>query len=195
MKKDDLQWFAMRDIKRPNDPNRAYKVLAKKGFEVFTPIECRMVKVYGRRYVRVEKALFPDILFVHTTRSLLDKEVAQTPTLSYRLRIGASKQAKDGVIIIDDVSMLNFQIACDCEIRKEFLKPDEIDVSLIGRKVQVFCNSVPGKFVGNLLRIKGRGLKVLVELDGLLRMKLSLSKNDLVRFVDGSSDKEDGEDE
>ena len=187
----ELRWFAMLDIKRPNDPNRAYKILAKNGFEVFTPVNYQMIKLYGR-YVRVEKALFPDMLFVHTTRALLDAQVESIPTLRYRLKVGFKEPKEDGVIIIDDTSMNNFRLACNSEIKCEFLKPGEVDASLIGRKVRVFCNSVNGKFVGNLLKIKGRGIKVLVELGGLLRMKLYLSGNDMLQFVDERSER-DGE--
>lgn len=178
-----VRWFAMRDIKRPNDPNRAYKVLRNKGFEVFTPVTFDAVKLYGR-YVKVEKALFPDMLFVHTTKKLLDGQVEAIRTLSYRKWICKSNPKENSVIIIDDASMKNFRIACDSEIKKEFLKPSEVDASLIGRKVSIFCSSVNGNFTGNLLHVKGRGLKVLVELGGLLHMKLSLSRNDLVQFVD-----------
>lgn len=109
---DGWQWFAMRDIKRPNDPNRAYKVLAEKGFDVFTPIERKMVKQFGR-YVRVEKVLFPDLLFVHTHKFLLDKEVEQIPTLRYRLQRCDARSEKDRIIIIDEASMRNFRLACD----------------------------------------------------------------------------------
>lgn len=189
----NLKWFAMYDIKRPNDPNRAYKVLSKKGFEVFTPLKYHMTRLYGR-YVRVATAMFPDMLFVHTTRPLLDKQVKSIPTLRYRLKIGRTQPNENSVIIIDDTSMDNFRLACDSEIEKEFLKVDEIDKSLIGRKVRVFCSSVEGQFTGYLLRIKGRGLKVLVELNGLIRMKLHLSRNDLVQFVDEKKEEEeDGE--
>lgn len=183
----------MYDIKRPNDPNRAYKVLSKMGFEVFTPIECQMKKLYGR-YVRVEKAIFPDMLFVHTTKEVLDRQVKIIPTLRYRLKGHSKGSERDNVIVVDDVSMDNFRLACNSEIQKEFLKPEEIDASLIGRKVRVFCNSMDGKFVGYLLRVKGRGVKVLVELGGLLHMKLCLSKNDMVQFVDERKEKEKMED-
>lgn len=188
----ELKWFAMRDVKRPNDPDRAYKVLAKKGFEVFTPIESRMTKRLGR-YIPVEKALFPDLLFVHTTREFLDPQVASLSTLRYRLRAGFRMSQADSVIIVDDTSMNNFRLACNSSLKREFLTPSEIDSSLIGRRVKVFCNAIPGKFVGNLLRIKGRGLKVLVELNGLLRMKLHLSGNDVVQFIDDKAEEDDSQ--
>lgn len=185
----DLKWFAMYDIKRPNDPNRAYKVLTNRGFEVFTPLKTHLNKLNGR-YVRVETAMFPDMLFVHTTKNLLDEQVEIIPTLWYRLKTGARQAKHDSIIIIDDASMNNFRLACASEFEKEFIKAGEIDKSLIGRKVRVFCNSVDGQFTGNLLRIKGRGVKVLVELSGLLRMKLHLTKNDLVQFIDEKKEKE-----
>lgn len=178
-----LRWFAMRDIKRPNDPNRAYKVLSKKGFEVFTPLTYDAVKLYGR-YVKVEKALFPDMLFVHASKMLLDTQVKSIPTLSYRKWTSNSTPGETRLIIVDDTAMRNFRLACASEIKKEFLKPSEIDASQIGRKVSIFCSAVDGRFTGNLLHVKGRGLKVLVELGGLLHMKLTLSKNDLVQFVE-----------
>lgn len=178
----NLRWFAMRDLKRPNDPNRAYKVVDKKGFEVFTPLQTHMIDKYGC-HLRYEKPIFPDMLFVHSNREALDPIVNDIPTLQYRLRIGYSYPTEDGVLIVDDASMENFRIACESDIVKEFLKPAEIDSSMIGKRVKIFSNSMPDGFEGNLLRIRGRGLKVVVQLSNMICMRLSLSKNDLVQFV------------
>lgn len=175
-------WYALRDLKRPNDPNRAYKIVERKGLEVFTPMQTHKIDKYGH-HLRVEKPVFPDMLFVHSTRDELDPIVDAISSLQYRLRIGHSLPDDDGVIVVDETSMANFRLACESEIPKEFLKPAEIDKSMIGRRVRIFSDSMPEGFDGNLLRVRGRGLKVIVRLPNMICVKLSLSKNDLVQFV------------
>lgn len=183
-----IKWFAMCDLKRPNDPNRAYKVMENKGFEVFTPMQEHLIDKYGK-HLRVDKPIFPDMLFVHTTRAKLDPLVDALPSLRYRLRIGHSYPSDEGVLIIDDSSMNNFRLACESNIPKEFLKPAEIDSSIIGRCVRIFCKSVPNGFEGNLLRVRGRGLKVVVRLSNMICMRLSLTKNDMVQLVDDKANR------
>lgn len=177
-----VKWYALRDLKRPNDPNRAYKMLEKRGFDVFTPLESHLVDAYGR-HLCVDRPLFPDMLFVHATRESLDPFVEAISTLQYRLRIGYKASIDDGVMIIDEVSMNNFRVACECDIRKEFLKPSDIDPSMIGRRVKIFSNTIPDGFEGNLLRVRGRGLKVIVSLPSMIEVKLSLAKNDVVQLL------------
>lgn len=184
----EIKWFAMCDLKRPNDPNRAYKFMEGKGFEVFTPKQEHMIDKYGM-HLRFDKPIFPDMLFIHSTREELDPFVDNIPSLRYRLRIGNNYPTKDGVLIVDDASMENFRLACESDIAKEFLKPSEIDSSMIGRRVKIFSNSMPDGFEGNLLRIRGRGLKVVVQLSNMICMRLSLAKNDLVQFVSDKSKK------
>lgn len=178
------QWFALRDLKRPNDPDRAYLKLSKHGFEVFTPLEQRKIDKYGK-HLLVYKPIFPDMLFAHSTWEELNPYVSAISSLQYRLRIGYTYPKEEGVIVIDDRTMNNFRLACDSEIPKEYLKSADIDSSMIGRRVKIICQSVPDGFEGNLLRVRGRGLKVIVRLPNLIDIKLSLSKNDLVQFVDG----------
>lgn len=172
----------MRDLKRHNDPDRAYLKLEKKGFEVFTPLEQHRFDKYGK-HLLVDKPIFPDMLFVHTTMEALNPYVDAISSLQYRLRIGHNTPTKDGVIIIDDNSMDNFRMACACDIPKEFVKPVDIDPSIIGRRVRIISSSVPEGFEGNILKFRGRGLKVVVRLPNMIDIKLSLSKNDLVQFV------------
>lgn len=180
--KEMMRWYALRDLKRPNDPNRAYKMLEKRGFEVFTPLESHLVDAYGR-HLCVDRPLFPDMLFVHSSRESLDPFVESISTLQYRLRIGYKLANDDGVMIIDDVSMTNFRVACESDIRKEFLSPSDIDPSMIGRRVRIFSNAIPDGFEGNLLRVRGRGLKVIVSLPSMIEVKLSLAKNDVVQLL------------
>lgn len=180
--KAETKWYALRDLKRPNDPNRAYKMLENKGFEVFTPLESHLVDAYGK-HLCVDRPIFPDMLFVHSSRERLDTYVEGVSTLQYRLRIGYKRAVDDGVMIIDDTAMNNFRLACESDLRKEFLKPSDIDSSMIGRRVKIFSNVIPDGFEGNLLRVRGRGLKVIVSLPSMIEVKLSLAKNDIVQFV------------
>lgn len=179
---EEFKWYALRDLKRPNDPNRAYKLLEKKGFEVFTPMESHLVDAYGK-HLCVDRPLFPDMLFVHSSRECLNPYVENISTLQYRLRIGYKLAIDDGLMIIDDKSMTNFRVACESNFHKEFLTPSEIDPSMLGRRVKIFSSNVPDGFEGNLLRVRGRGLKVIVSLPSMIEVKLSLAKNDIVQLL------------
>lgn len=38
-KEEKIQWYVMRDLKRPNSLLPAYKELGEKGIEIFTPMQ------------------------------------------------------------------------------------------------------------------------------------------------------------
>ena len=78
----------MRDLKRPNAKQPAYRFLADQGLEVFTPMTWRLTLRQGKR-VREERPFLPDLLFVHCARPLLDPLVELVPTLQYRYIRGA----------------------------------------------------------------------------------------------------------
>ena len=85
---DSFFWFVMRDLKRPNAKQPAYRFLADQGLEVFTPMIWHLALRKGKR-VREERPFLPDLLFVHCTRPLLDPLVELVPTLQYRYIRGA----------------------------------------------------------------------------------------------------------
>ena len=76
-------WYVMRDLKRPNAKLPAYRYLTDEGLEVFTPMCWRLYTRQGRR-IREERPFLSDLLFVHTTRPVLDAYVESVSTLQYR---------------------------------------------------------------------------------------------------------------
>ncbi|MDE6652305.1 MAG: hypothetical protein K2K08_07870, partial [Paramuribaculum sp.] len=46
---DPSQWFAMRDLKRPNAKTHAWQLLTQKGFTVFTPLKWVTETVRGKK--------------------------------------------------------------------------------------------------------------------------------------------------
>ena len=58
---DSFFWFVMRDLKRPNAKQPAYRFLAEQGLEVFTPMTWRLTLRQGKR-VREERPFLPDLL-------------------------------------------------------------------------------------------------------------------------------------
>ena len=85
---DKEQWFVMRDLKRINARMPAYKQLADAGFAVFTPMTTKVVERGGRK-VRIETPFIQDLLFVLSSRDMLDPVVERTDTLQYRYVKGA----------------------------------------------------------------------------------------------------------
>ena len=77
------QWYVMRDLKRINAKEPAYKLLEGKKMEVFVPKVYKLCTRQGKR-VREEVPFIQDLLFVHETRLNLDPIVKKTPTLQYR---------------------------------------------------------------------------------------------------------------
>lgn len=69
-----ISWFVMRDLKRPNAKMPAYKMLANKDFEVFTPMKWKL-SIQGGKRIKETTPIIPDLLFVRSTRERLDPVV------------------------------------------------------------------------------------------------------------------------
>lgn len=57
-----MRWFVMRDLKRGNAKNHAYKMLQGLKFDVFTPMKWHVATRKGEK-VREEIPVIPDLLF------------------------------------------------------------------------------------------------------------------------------------
>ena len=62
-------WYALRDLKRSNAIQPAFKLLTELGIEVFTPTQWRLVVRNGKK-VRREVAVMHDLLFAYDTRKI-----------------------------------------------------------------------------------------------------------------------------
>lgn len=77
------QWFVMRDLKRGNAKQPAYKLLGELKIRFFTPMVWKLRIRQGKR-VRQQVPFMPDLLFVYDSRKVLDPLVEQIATLQYR---------------------------------------------------------------------------------------------------------------
>ena len=64
---DDTQWYAMRDLTRPNAKVSAYEKLNAKGIRCFTPMVKKQVKLRGDT-VLIDAPYMRDLLFAYGTR-------------------------------------------------------------------------------------------------------------------------------
>lgn len=82
------QWFAMRDLKRPNAKMRAYEMLQGKVARVYTPMIKKDIICNGKHNL-IDVPYIPDLLFVYDYKSAIDPIVETIPTFQYRFsRIG-----------------------------------------------------------------------------------------------------------
>lgn len=147
-----MQWFVLRDLKRPNAKLPAYRQLAESGFEVFTPIISKISVVGGKR-VRVHMPVIPDLLFVFSYKGNLDRVVAKTETLQYRYVKGAPYRTP---MIVPTQDMNRFMAAASSAKTPKFYAPDEITSDMLGSKVRIVCDGPINGFEGRLLKVRGQ---------------------------------------
>lgn len=85
------QWFVMRDLKRGNAKQPAYKLLSELNIRYFTPMVWKLRICQGKR-VRQQVPFMPDLLFVYDSRKVLDPLVERIATLQYRFVKGGNHQ-------------------------------------------------------------------------------------------------------
>ena len=173
----DAEWFAMRDLKRPNALRRAYTDLADLGFEVFTPLHTVVAERGGRR-VREQRPVINDLLFVHSTRAKLDPVVQSTDTLQYRFVKGAPAGTAQTVRADE---MNRFIAAVQSTTNPRYYAPDEITTAMIGKTIKMICPGLLNGQTGTLLKIKGSNKKrLLVQLPGILSAAIEIAATDFV---------------
>lgn len=159
----DPSWFVMRDLKRPNAKQPAYRFLSERGLEVFTPMTWRLSVRQGKR-VREERPFLPDLLFVRASRLSLDPLVDLVPTLQYRyLRGGYCRP-----MTVGDVEMDRFIRAVRSSDSPRYYLPGELTPAQYGRLIRIVGGPLDG-CEGRLLTVRGSRVKrLLVDIPNLL---------------------------
>ena len=85
---EDKKWFVMRDLKRSNAKQPAYKMLEDRNVRVFTPMVWKLFIEKGKR-VRKKVPYMQDLIFVYESRPVLDSIVQETSTFQYRYLRGS----------------------------------------------------------------------------------------------------------
>lgn len=159
-----IQWFVMRDLKRPNALRPAYLELSEAGFEVFTPMR-NVLKVRKGVRQRAQIPFINDLLFVHSTRLALDPVVKSTPTLQYIFVRGA---AANTPTVVREVDMNRFIAAVKTVDNPLFYSPAEITPQMLKREIRIVGGQLDG-YEGKLVSVKGSKVKrILVEIPGFI---------------------------
>lgn len=173
-------WYAMTDLKRANALEPAWKMLAGKGFEVFTPMREKVVRRNNQKIV-VKVPVIQDLLFVHGTRSRIDVVEMQTATLRYRfVKGGRYRQA----VIVRDADMQRFIKAVSSTGSARFYDAGEITPDMVGRTVRIYGGPLDG-YELPLRKMSGSKKKrVFVELPKFVTAEVELKEFDWLQFVD-----------
>lgn len=157
------QWFVMRDLKRGNAKQPAYKLLGELKIRFFTPMVWKLRIRQGKR-VRQQVPFMPDLLFVYDSRKVLDPLVEQIATLQYRFVKGGNHQP----MTVRNADMERFIRAVDAMNNPCFYTPEEINPNMLGKKVRIVGGLLDG-YEGCLQKMQGSRIKRLfVELPNLL---------------------------
>jgi len=164
-------WYVMRDLKRPNARQPAYKQLSDSGMEVFTPMMSRIMTRNGRR-VCENVPVLQDLLFVHALRRAVDRVIAKTPTLQYRFAKGCGYR---NPMTVPDADMERFIHAVSVSDNLKYYLPGEVTADMCGREVRIIGGSLDG-CTGKLLRVRGsRTKRLLIEMAGLFFVGVEVS--------------------
>lgn len=157
------QWFVMRDLKRGNAKQPAYKLLGELKIRFFTPMVWKLRIRQGKR-VRQQVPFMPDLLFVYDSRKVLDPLVEQIATLQYRFVKGGNHQP----MTVRNADMERFIRAVDAMNNPCFYTPEEINPDMLGKKVRIVGGLLDG-YEGCLQKMQGSRIqRLFVELPNLL---------------------------
>lgn len=166
---DNLQWFAMRDLKRRHAKLPAYKLFENLKVQCFTPMVHRLVVVNGKR-VDQEVPFMQDLLFVKDTREHLDLIVESTPKLQYRYKLGVQHTP----IVVPTSDMERFIYAVKSGASPKFYTPNEVTPDMVNRKIRIIGGMLDG-YTGTLVTTRGSKTKrLLVELPMLLAASIEV---------------------
>ena len=169
------EWFVMRDFKRFNASDRAYSMLEEKGFEVFTPMQRKIIKKLGMT-MEVNMPVIPDLLFVHSLRAPLDEVVRGTYTLTYRYPKGGDF---DHPMYVIETEMDRFISVVKAVESPVYYLPHEIKPDMFGHDIQIVGGPLNGQIV-TLLKSQGSKRKrFVVQLPNLLMATATLSAEDM----------------
>lgn len=172
------KWFVLRDLKRPNAKNPAWKMLPELSFEVFTPMRERLREVGGRK-IRETVPVLADLLFVKSTAPDLDEVMLGNPTLQYRFMRGFAYRTP---MTVPDAEMETFIKAVKEASRITYYLPDELTPDMCGREIRVVDGPMQGH-VGKILKLRGRTKpRLLVQLNDILIAAVEIDRN-YIEFV------------
>lgn len=174
---DKTQWFVMRDLKRRNAKEPAYKKLQELGIKVFVPMKWEVSFRKGKK-VREQIPFLQDLLFICDTRQHLDPIVSRTETLQYRWLRNTYREP----MTVPELEMEKFIYAVSQSESPKFYLPEEITPQMCGRQIRIVGGLMDG-YEGALLSTRGSKTKrLLVELKGYLAVGVEVLP-EFIQFV------------
>lgn len=165
------QWYVMRDFKKQNAKNPAYKELPKVGVECFTPMHWVVREKRGkatREYVPV----IQNLLFVFECRQVLDPIVERCDSLQYQFKRGASSGTPMTVPLKE---MERFISAVNNDASPVYFTPSELTHDIIGKNVIITGGPLNG-YTGRLLKMQGsRKRRLIVEIKNYIAAAVEVS--------------------
>ncbi len=173
----DVHWFVMCDRAPVVAKQRAYQTLSNNGFEVFVPLQQKIINEKGHR-VRKKVPVIPDLLFVHSTKEILEPIVKKASSLRFRYAKGNPVP-----MYVSENAMQQFIDAVNSSTDVKYYSPEEITSAMYGRKVRVMGGSLKDR-EGYLLAAKGRNSKkhFILEIPGLLAAMVVVEKEH-IQFI------------
>lgn len=169
-------WFAMYAYKREM---RIQKELEEAGIECFIPMHYILKECNGKKQ-RILVPAISNLIFVHTTKSILYDFKLKAPYLQY---ITQKINSRREIITVPNRQMQEFiKIAKKHEEDLIYYKPEEICLAK-GDKVRVHGGAFDG-VEGVLLKLKGkRSKRVVVEIPGVIAIAATYIEPDLIEII------------
>lgn len=179
MPSDTPTWYVLRDLKRSNAKNPAYKVLPDLGFETFTPMRWTLKTTRDgakeRRYI----PFITSLLFVKSLKPELDNVIDNTDTLQYRYVRGA--QRKPMTVGAEEMERFIRAVTASQE-NCIYYAPEDITPDMLGKRVVIVGGPLDGT-EGNLLTRRGSKKKRLVlQLKDMLVASIEIESG-LIQFL------------
>ena len=172
------QWFALRDLSRPNAKSSAYELLKDCGIRCFTPLVKKKMVCGGRREWK-DMPYMRDLLFAYSTRSALDPLVEDVISLQYRYVRGGFKQP----MVVREADMNRFIRVTDSTDSPEYYTPCDITPNMCGRRIRIIGGPLDG-CEGKLVTVRGsKRRRIMVSLLNLLSVAVEV-KPEYIQFIE-----------
>lgn len=175
---DAMHWFAMsapyhRELK-------AQHLLGKASVECFIPM-CHKVVVRGDKKCRAWLPAISNLIFVHTTRPIIQQTKRSIPFLQFYTR---PEEGRNVPVIVPDEQMDQFITVCRSQAESlVYLTGDELRHLDKGTRVRILGGLFDG-VEGSFVRMKGyRSKRVVVQVQGLIAVMIEVHP-DLVEKID-----------
>lgn len=164
----ETYWYVLRDLKRQNAKDPAYKVLQEEKYhlkdKLFVPLTQRVYTEFGKKVIK-DVPYMPDLLFVHEERKRLDPIIDSIPTLQYRFVKGCRQHDPMKVRHTD---MARFIAAVSQAEKVEYYTIDEVSPQLYGKQIRIIGGRLNG-FEGRLLSKRGsKHKRIIIDLAGFI---------------------------